>query len=99
MDRDGLPELQVRFRFDAVAPHLSVGVNLATIVGRAGGSEVQGTGTIEVLALATDLLGDAPHAPEALLRGGRAGADHLRRGALRLEGVRSARSGSTVSCP
>lgn len=55
VDRDGLPELQVRFRFDAVAPHLSIGVNLATIVGRAGGSEVQGTGTIEVLALATDL--------------------------------------------
>jgi subtilase family serine protease len=55
VDRDGLPELQVRFRFGALAPHLSIGVNLATVVGRAGGSELQGTGTIEVLALATDL--------------------------------------------
>jgi hypothetical protein len=55
VDRDGLPELQVRFRFGAVAPHLSIGVNLATVVGRAGGSELQGTGTIEVLPLATDL--------------------------------------------
>jgi hypothetical protein len=55
VDRDGLRELQVRFRFGAVVPHLSIGVNLATIVGQAGGSEVQGTGTVEVLALATDL--------------------------------------------
>jgi hypothetical protein len=55
VDHDGLAELRVRFRFEKVAPHLSVGVNLATIVGRAGGSEVQGTGTIEVLALAADL--------------------------------------------
>ena len=55
VDHDGLAELRVRFRFDAVAPHLSVGVNPATIVGRAGGSEVQGTGTIEVLTLSNDL--------------------------------------------
>jgi hypothetical protein len=55
VDRDGLPELRVRFRFDAVAPHLTVGVNTAIVVGRAGASEVQGTGTIAVLPLSTDL--------------------------------------------
>jgi hypothetical protein len=38
-----------------VAPHLSVGVLAATVVGRAGGSEVRGTGRLEVLALATSL--------------------------------------------
>jgi hypothetical protein len=54
-DHDGLAELRVRFAFDAVAPHLSVGVNLATIVGRAASSEVRGTGTIEVLSLSTDM--------------------------------------------
>jgi hypothetical protein len=55
VDHDGLAELRVRFRFDAVAPHLSVGLDAATIVGRAGGSEVRGTGTIEVLPLSGDL--------------------------------------------
>jgi hypothetical protein len=55
VDRDGLRELQVRFAFDTAAPHLSVGVNHATIVGRAGASEVRGTGTIQVLALSTGL--------------------------------------------
>jgi subtilase family serine protease len=55
LDRDGLPERQVRFRFGDVAPGLSVGTNSATIVGKAGGSDVQGTGTIEVLPLAAGL--------------------------------------------
>jgi hypothetical protein len=55
VDHDGRRELQVRFAFDAVAPRLAVGVNFATIVGQAGASEVRGTGTIEVLALSTDL--------------------------------------------
>jgi hypothetical protein len=54
-DKDGLPELRVRFGFEAVAPHLWIGVNLATIVGQAAGSEVRGTGTIEVLPLSTNL--------------------------------------------
>ncbi len=54
-DRDGLPELRVRFAFDAVAEHLSVGVLQATIVGRATGGEVRGTGRLEVLPLSTSL--------------------------------------------
>jgi subtilase family serine protease/flagellar hook assembly protein FlgD len=55
VDHDGLRELQVRFAFDAVAPHLGAGVNVATIVGRAGSSEVRGSSTIEVPALSTGL--------------------------------------------
>jgi subtilase family serine protease/Tol biopolymer transport system component/flagellar hook assembly protein FlgD/fibronectin type 3 domain-containing protein len=55
VDHDGLAELRVRFRFEAVAPHLSIGPNSGTIVGRAGGSELQGTGTIQVLSLSADL--------------------------------------------
>jgi hypothetical protein len=54
-DLDGLPELRVRFAFDATAPHLSVGVQAATVVGRAGGVEVQATGRLEVLPLSTSL--------------------------------------------
>jgi hypothetical protein len=54
-DRDGLPEIRVRFVFDAVAPHLSVGVLAATIVGRAGGVELRGTGRLEVAPLSTTL--------------------------------------------
>jgi hypothetical protein len=55
VDRDGLPELRVRFDFDRVAPHLFVGVRPATIVGRAAGVEVRGTGPIEVLPLGAQL--------------------------------------------
>jgi hypothetical protein len=55
VDKGGLSELRVRFRFEKVAPHLSVGINTATIVGRAGGSDLRGTGTIEVLPLSADL--------------------------------------------
>ena len=54
-DRDGLPELSVRFAFDAVAEHLSVGVHQATMIGRAAAVEVRGTGRLEVLALSTSL--------------------------------------------
>ena len=54
-DHDGLGELRVRFRFDAVAPHLSVGVVSAALVGRAGGAEVRGTGRLEVLPPASSL--------------------------------------------
>jgi subtilase family serine protease/flagellar hook assembly protein FlgD len=54
-DGDGLPERRVRFALDAVAEHLSVGPNAATIVARAGGAEVRGTGAIEVRPLATQL--------------------------------------------
>ncbi len=50
-DHDGVPELRVRFRFEAAAHHLSVGTNTATIVGRAGGSEFQGSARIEVRAI------------------------------------------------
>jgi hypothetical protein len=55
IDADGVAELRVRFAFDAVAPYLSVGAHAATIVGRAGGVEVRGTGRIDVAALAPDL--------------------------------------------
>ncbi len=55
VDHDGLPELRVRFDFDRVVPHLSVGVQPATIVGRAAGVEVRGTGPIEVLPLGAQL--------------------------------------------
>lgn len=55
VDHDGLRELQVRFRFEEIEPHLSVGVNPATIVGRAGASEMRGTSAIEVLAVSADL--------------------------------------------
>ena len=55
VDRDGLAERRVRFAFDRVAPHLSVGVQPATIVGRAAGVEVRGTGPIEVLPLGAGL--------------------------------------------
>jgi hypothetical protein len=51
-DNDGVAELRVRFRFSDVAPLLSVGSNLATIVGTADGLEFQGTGSIHVTALA-----------------------------------------------
>jgi hypothetical protein len=79
VDRDGLSELRVRVRFDAVAPHLSVGVNTATIVGRAGASEVQGTGTIAVLPLSTDLR-VTPRTLEQRSSGEDAGADDLAEG-------------------
>jgi hypothetical protein len=54
-DHDGLQELRVRFPFDAVAPLLSVGDNVATIVGRSGASEVRGVGRIEVAPLTATL--------------------------------------------
>jgi hypothetical protein len=54
-DRDFLPELRVRFAFDAVAPHLVVGVQHPAIVGRSAGVEVRGAGRLEVLPLAADL--------------------------------------------
>jgi len=54
-DHDGLPELRVRFRFEAVAPHLSVGANTATIVGHAAGTEFLGAARIDVLPLAAEL--------------------------------------------
>jgi hypothetical protein len=55
VDRDGLPELRVRFRFERVAPLLVIGVNEATIVGRAGSSEVQGSREITVSAIEADM--------------------------------------------
>jgi hypothetical protein len=55
VDHDGRLELRVRFRFDAVQPHLTVGANAATIVGRAGAVDFSGSGTIHVLAIETDL--------------------------------------------
>jgi CARDB/FlgD Ig-like domain/WD40-like Beta Propeller Repeat len=55
VDRDGLRELRVRFRFDRVAPLLGSGTNTATIVGRAGSAEVQGSATILVVPLAPSL--------------------------------------------
>ena len=55
VDGDGIAELRVRIDFDRVAPHLSVGVQPAAIVGRAAGVEVRGTGPIEVLALGAQL--------------------------------------------
>jgi subtilase family serine protease/Tol biopolymer transport system component len=54
-DHDGLLALRVRFPFDAVAPLLSVGDNVATVVGRSGASEVRGVGRIEVAPLAMTL--------------------------------------------
>jgi hypothetical protein len=54
-DRDGVPELRVRFRFDAVAARLSVGANTATIVGRAAGSEFRGAARIDVLPMEAEL--------------------------------------------
>jgi hypothetical protein len=55
VDQDGRLELRVRFRFDAVQPHLTVGANAAAIVGRAGAVDFSGSGTIHVLAIETDL--------------------------------------------
>lgn len=55
VDRDGIPELRVRFRFEHVARKLAVGQNTATIVGRAAGIELMGSARIEVLPLAADL--------------------------------------------
>ena len=92
-DRDGLPELRVRFAFDAVAPHLSVGVLAATIVGRAGGVELRGTGRLEVAPALAQPAHHTSHAPATLLRGGRSGADHVRPRASPRRRSRSAPSG------
>ena len=54
-DRDGLLERRVRFRFTDVAPRLVPGSNQPTIVGRAGTSEVRGSGPIVVSSLQVTL--------------------------------------------
>jgi subtilase family serine protease/flagellar hook assembly protein FlgD len=55
VDRDGLRERELRFRFDRLAPHVHVGANALTLTGRAGGLPFQGTGTLTVLALDVEL--------------------------------------------
>lgn len=50
-DRDGIPELRVRFGFEDVAPHLRVGLQDVLVVGRAGASELRGVGRLEIAPL------------------------------------------------
>jgi hypothetical protein len=47
-DRDGIPERKLRFRFDRVAPLLTVGLNELRVTGSAGSLPFEGVGSLTV---------------------------------------------------
>jgi len=55
-DRDGIPELLVRFAFGDVAPLLRPGANPLAVTGRAGGVEFSGRAILTVVSPRVDLF-------------------------------------------
>jgi hypothetical protein len=54
-DGDGIPEMELRFRFEKVRPLLAPGSNTLNLSGHAGNKEFRGSDTIVVTSLAADL--------------------------------------------
>jgi hypothetical protein len=92
-DRDGIVELKVRFDFDRVDRYLRPGLQQVLLLGRTNETEIQGTGTIQVLPLGAYLhatLRDGPRSCRGVLAVLRFSsgvpAAAVDRGSLRLNG-------------